>query len=107
MNRALCLSAALAAMLALSATAARAEPGKDGSGLGGRRVALPGGLEMGGAPLEDLRLRSFGSPAIDDRWWLATPEIAELWIDPRPDTWEIRPLEQRWPDAGRNWLVQE
>lgn len=78
MDRFLYLSSALAAMLALSASAAQAGLNCNGSALGG--------------------------------WRVATPDLAGLSTDHKRfpgDAWEIQPMDQRWPDADRNWLVPE
>ena len=109
MNRFPYLTTALAAMLALSAPVAQAGLHLNGPALDGRQVALPDSLQFGGTPAAELQRITSNSLALDNRR-VATPDLAGLWIDHERfpgDGWEIRPMDQRWPDSGRNWLVQD
>jgi hypothetical protein len=106
------LTTALAALLMLSAPAAQAGPGINRPALDGRQAALSlsDGRQIGGTTAEEPQGTTTRGLALDHRRRVATPDLAGLSVGherfPRDD-WEVRPIEQRWPDAGRNWLVQQ
>jgi hypothetical protein len=107
---------ALAAMATAGVPGTRAEgpicpPGECGSRGSAldHRVMLPDDLQIGGTSAVERR-RSVARRAAIDKRQIETPELAGHRSDPERfpgHAWEVRPIDQRWPDAGRNWLVEE
>jgi len=107
---------ALAAMLTLGAPGARAEGpscplsecGSRGPALD-RRVTLPGDLQIGFTSAAERR-RSIARRAAIDKRQVETPDLAGPRSDPERfpgHAWEVRPIDQRWPDASRDWLGEQ
>jgi hypothetical protein len=67
MTRFLYLTTALSALIALSAPAAQAAIAINGPALDGRQAALPDGLRIVGAPVEEVRGSQLQGPALDGR----------------------------------------
>jgi hypothetical protein len=116
MRRFVHLITALAAMLTLSAPGVGAEGpicplwecGSRGPALD-HRVMLPGDLQMGGRSAAERR-RSVSRRAAFGNRQAETPDLAGGRSDPGRfpgQAWEVRPIDQRWPDASRNWLEQQ
>jgi hypothetical protein len=108
---------ALAAMVTLGAPGARAEGpscplrecGSGGRAPDGHPIILPDDLQIGGTSAAERR-RSFSTRAALGNRQAETPDLAGPRSDPERfpgHAWEVRPIDQRWPDATRNWLEQQ
>jgi hypothetical protein len=117
MKRLLYLTTALGAMMVLGTPGIQAEGpicprwecGSRGSALDGHQVMLPDGLQIGGTSAAE-RWRSVTKRAALDNRQVEASDLPGVRSDPRRfpgDAWEVRPIDQRWPDASRDWLVEQ